>query len=648
MHSRQRFGLPLLSKELIEQSARRRTYIVRSLYAVLFFGFALMIFWGTVYSDVETPFELMGRGREMFTILMSLQIFGVCLFTPALTCGGITSEKEHNTIGLLFLTKLTPLTIVLEKYLGRLVVMGTYLLISLPLFGFCYALGGVEQTQVWFGFYGLIVTVCQLAALGILCSTYFRTTVSSFIATYLLGFLMFFGPIILFGMFRHRNPNSLGPGPLIWTSVETLVSLVGSIGEFGLNGLGELCGLQSGNNFVWEPVWGQFSYNRTEENGFIFFAPILLMSSIEGGPSTIHNWQLLALGFPALGLTFYFLLLSRLLLVPRAVVTPKRYLLLLFQVLDRLFHRANQNKVTQGIVLIRDGNKLPDYEPIAWRETTKTALGSLRYLVRIGLVIEFPVLFICLLAVTFSAGNMYAGNRNEVVAFITCLCWVLAILLTVVRSATLISSERSHETLDVLLTTPISSRQFVMQKYQGVKRLLSIVSIPLLTSMAMQAWHCSGYRSSRSNGWVEVFVRYPERSTLFYILTSLASVLIMLPLFAWLSMLIGMWAKTSTRAIFTALAVIVAWMIVPAVVLIMIFEAANFGSGDILRMTLISSPFIVPFLNEVGEVEDLSNLGAWLTVVLNMIFYGFLLYFIRSFTLKHAARLLGRSEDDWK
>ncbi len=638
MQSPRAFGLPLLSKELIEQSARRRTYIVRSVYAVLFFGFALMIFWGTVYSDVDTPFELMGRGREMLTILMTLQIFGVCLFTPALTCGGITTEKERNTIGLLFLTKLSPLTIILEKYLGRLVVMMTYLLISLPLFGFCYALGGVEQTQVWFGFYGLVVTVCQLAALGILCSTYFRTTVGAFIATYLLGFLMFFGPLMLFAMFYRLNMN--GPGPLIWMTIDSLMSSVGSIGEFGLNGLGQICGLQPGSQFVWEPEWVSVSYNREEEFGFIFFAPILLLSAIDGGPLTVQHWQLVALGLPALGISFYFLFLSWLLLVPRAVVNPKRYLLLLFQVLDRMFHRANQNKVTQGIVLIHDGDKLPEYEPIAWRETTKTAMGSLRYLIRIGLVIEFPVLFICLMAVTLSAGDLYAGSRNPLVAFITCICWVLAILFVVVRSATLISSERSHETLDVLLTTPISSRQFVLQKFQGVKRLLYIVSVPLLTSMSMQAWYCGGHYSSGNTSWFGVFSERPEQSALFYSFTSLASVMIMLPLFAWLSILIGMWAKTTTRAIFTSLAIIVGW--------IMIFEALDINPGDIFGMMLMISPAVVPLLNEVGEIDDLFDEGVWFAVLMNMIFYGFLLFTIRSIALQNAAKLLGRSEDDWK
>ena len=40
-------GLPLLAKELLEQSARRRTYVVRTVYACLLFLFTCLMFWDT-------------------------------------------------------------------------------------------------------------------------------------------------------------------------------------------------------------------------------------------------------------------------------------------------------------------------------------------------------------------------------------------------------------------------------------------------------------------------------------------------------------------------------------------------------------------------------------------------------------------------
>lgn len=634
------FGLPLLAKELIEQSARRRTYVIRSVYAILFFSFAMMIFWGSIYSEVSTPFDLLGRGREMFMTLMVLQIFGVALFTPALTCGTISSEKERNTIGLLFLTKLGPTAILLEKYLGRLFLMGTYLLISLPLFGFCYTLGGVEQSDVWFGFYGLIVTVLQLAALGLLCSCYCRTTVGAFIASYLIGLAMFFGPAFFYELAPRSIANDLMMP--VWHSVASIIEFLGYFGLAGFQGTIELLGGTPGDALKWNPNWVEFSYGGRTEVGFVFFTPILIFSASESVASSVSAWQFIGLGFPALYLTGLFLLFARLILVQRAFASPKRYVLLFFQLLDRLFHKANQNRITKGIVLIKEHSSLPVDDPIAWRETTKTTLGSFRYLLRIFLVIEVPVLVVCLISVAMSGGSVYQSHRSGAVVAVNLLCWVIAILLTVVRSASLVAGERSHETLDVLLTTPISSREFVLQKYRGVKKLLLVVSVPLLTGIVMQGWYCSITQSS-------VSYRVPvDHNAFFYLCIQASSVFIYLHLFAWISLLFGMWMKTSTRAILASFACIVGWMVVPLVFLVIIFEAWGVSQDSFTMMSLVSSPLFIPFFNEIGELDDPFSEGMILpTVILNHLLYTILLYSVRSFALKKAADLLGRSEDDW-
>lgn len=636
------FGLPLLAKELIEQSARKRTYIIRSVYAILFFGFALMIFWGSIFSNINSPYELLGKGREMFQTLLILQIFGVAIFTPALTCGIISSEKERNTIGLLFLTKLGPWTILLEKYLGRLFLMGTYLLISLPLFGFCYSLGGIEQQQVWFGFYGLIVTVIQLAALGLLCSTYFRTTVGAFIATYLIGLTMFFGPMFMYAML----PMEIGQGLAtpIWLLVEGIVLCAGYIGELGLAGIGQFMGMNTTEMFVFVPYWNRISSGGEMENVFVFFTPMLMIAAMDTSAGTVQNWHLLALGIPSLGTAVLFLLLSRFFIVRRAFISPKRYLLRFFQVMDGLFHRANQNPITRGVVLIKEQGRLPKDDPIAWRETTKTTLGSFRYLVRIFVAIEFPVVAICAIAIDETSGGSYQSHRSVAVVFVNFICWIIAILLTVVRSATLVAGERSHETLDVLLTTPISSRQFVIQKFRGVKRLMVVVSIPLLTGMFMQAW---------SNGMLErwmtaSFSGDSKRDPVLYLVMSALCVCIYLPLFAWVSMLLGMWMKTSTRAIFASLALIVGWIVLPVVFWMTFVDIFDFNHDGIVALGFLFSPATIPFFLEIGDIDDIFDDHVWSAVLLNVIFYSGLLFAVRGFCLKYSAKLLGRSEDDWR
>ena len=57
--------LPLLVKELNEQAARPRTYVIRFLYAATLFAAACTMFYGDVISFGGTTGGL-GRGREMF------------------------------------------------------------------------------------------------------------------------------------------------------------------------------------------------------------------------------------------------------------------------------------------------------------------------------------------------------------------------------------------------------------------------------------------------------------------------------------------------------------------------------------------------------------------------------------------------------
>ncbi|MFN5585347.1 MAG: hypothetical protein ACK5DR_08610 [Planctomyces sp.] len=89
--------LPLLRRELSELSARRRTYVIRVLGAVV------------------------------------------------IVAGVITMEKERKTLGLLFVTRLSPRVIVLEKPGSRLLPMLTLLLITFPMLAFAYSLGGLDR-----------------------------------------------------------------------------------------------------------------------------------------------------------------------------------------------------------------------------------------------------------------------------------------------------------------------------------------------------------------------------------------------------------------------------------------------------------------------------------------------------------------------
>ena len=87
-------GLPLLTKELVEQAARRRTYIVRVAYAALLFvaGFAFYYQLANRYNS--SAFAILGQGRMLFEQIVMVQFMGIYIFMPAMTCSVVTSEKN--------------------------------------------------------------------------------------------------------------------------------------------------------------------------------------------------------------------------------------------------------------------------------------------------------------------------------------------------------------------------------------------------------------------------------------------------------------------------------------------------------------------------------------------------------------------------
>ena len=93
-----KFGLPLAAKELIEQAARRRTYVARTVYAVLLFATCLFASWGDAFRQTG-PLSMLGSGVNLFEVVVVLQFVGIVLFMPARTCGAITTEKERDSLG---------------------------------------------------------------------------------------------------------------------------------------------------------------------------------------------------------------------------------------------------------------------------------------------------------------------------------------------------------------------------------------------------------------------------------------------------------------------------------------------------------------------------------------------------------------------
>lgn len=540
-----RFGLPLLGKEIAELAVRKRMYVERVTVGLAMYLAAYLMFADLLPSFSQSSLGLLGRGREMFDRLVLLQFGAVYLFMPVLMAGTIAGEKERNTLVTLFVTRLSPATILLEKLLSRLIVMGTYLLLSMPLVALTYGLGGVGQTELWLTYWMLLLTCVQVGTLGLACSTFFHTTVGALAMTYVVGTF--------------------------------------AIGCCFLN------------------------------------SPLALLATVKSSAS--ESLQVTAFGytFGSAIVTAIFFFAAMGILWERAFATPRNLLLELFRSLDAFF--KDLNRLTGGIELVSDDVALPEEHPVSWRETRKKSLGTVRYLFRILVAIEIPLLAI--LTWTVDAG---ISERRQTDDVLLAMLWPVSLLLVVVHASSLIAGERTKQTLDVLLASPMPGRELVRQKFHSVGRLIVVLCVPFWTIFGLE-WRTRDY----SPYW-------PDNSGLNMICGAAAPV-VCLPLAGWIAMWSGLRFHRQVRAAFVAIVLVAAWALVPW----LLFNEVWFGfgsSGTQPWFTLLSPAGIV-LRERSTSLGSLPGHG-WPIVAGNFLVYVGCLWWIRRQCLKNADRYLGR------
>jgi len=541
----------------------------------------------------------LGIGGPVFARIVPLLFHAIQLLLPALCCASITVEKERNTIGTLFLTRLSPWSIIYEKLFSRIIPMFTILLLASPVLTYVYSLGGVDTTMLLATFWLLFCECLLVASIAILCSSYFPTTVSAFVASYFL-IAVGAGLSALF-----RNPSFVPSW--IWEAILT-------------DGPGSR--YVSGGSWVFTSYQG-INPTGTQTTAWQTFSSLM---SVVG--STMRP-----LLVTAICLTF-----ARVFLIRRAFVTSSSVLLRIFKKVDGFFTWLN-DATTGGIEIIPDSSPLPEDDPVAWRERNKKSMGKARYLFRVLLCLEGPTLFICTTAATASSRSAF-----ESMYYLQGIVWALAVMITAVKAATLFSSERAKETIEPLLATPMTALDLLKQKVEGMKRLLMVVALPVLTVSFTQLL----LRTDPS--WSMLATPLVLLQPVVYAVVSLIVVWTLLILTVWLCAGIGLRIHSQTKAVLMAVAVMALWVILP-IGLIPLFPEYR----DVL---IIASPASCVYFTEVflmqtswaGSTDPytagaFANLPAIVPVILSVPLYGVLMFFIRLFVQTGAPQLLNRREN---
>lgn len=601
------FSLPLLTKELIEQAQHKRTYVLRVIYAVVLYGLALSQY-ALSMGGGRMAFANLGQGRVYFDQLVNVQYWAIMLILPAIGCGALTVEKEKDTLALLLLTKLSPWTIIFEKFLSRVFAMGTFQLLSLPLFGIVQSMGGVEVWEIIAAILRLMVMTIEVASVSILCSTWFRTTSEAFVMSYL-----------------------------------SVLCLSGLFSAFALV-------VAAGAGFPWSAATQTEPLTATQE----FFIAI--------------GRRVLPVGMGIAGLLFsaFTLLIASRILVARAFIPTWNVVLVLFQRADRFFNALNA-RTTGGIVLVRDRDSLPLFQPIAWRETRKKSLGTFRYQFRVLMLLLAPLILVIAAVITDMRMEFNSPFRMFPVYF-----WFVSVICLTIHSTGVIPAERIRQTLDVLLVVPMTPKEIVVEKLSGVRRMIKVLSVPFVVLIVFHGiWtgyiHQATTHVRATGAWTEL-------------ISASLSVFFYMPVIMWIGFEFGLRMRTQIQAVLFSFLTITGLCLAPLAVsrtLAVILEGSGYQPDSLFNLAIMALEFLSPLQPILGVhestrrydpmrrayiLEDVQSNAIYdpltqsyvarsleLTVILlamNFIFYGILWYFLRRNAIGVFSEKVRRLEPD--
>ncbi len=440
---------PIVVRFVQGTSRRSRHMIIRSAYLaiVIIVLLSILLFQAGGAASFRT---LAAGGANAFQSVAYLQLALICILAPVFMAGAIAQESKPQIWDVLLTTPLNPFQIVLGVLAGRLALVLALLFSSLPLFAVTQYFGGVAGSSVLLSY---VVTASAAILVGAIAVSLAvnrlasRRTVFSFyvsVVTYLA---------ITWVIDTQLQRSTPWRGVTAATPLNPFLALRALLEPASYPSPDDVQ-LQSLSGFerFWygSPIaaWNSFSLGLS--------AALVLISTITvrtvGTRSTIPWWRRM-FGLGARG----------------ARTRPPRHV---------------------------------GHNPVAWRESTARASSLPKILARWTFIAIGALWGLALVAI-------YHGGSLSPDAFrllLAATIWTEVMVITLVAinmSATAISREREDGTLDLLLTTPITPKQYLGGKIRGlITFLLPLTAVPALTAAVAGLYVLVGGFGNTSAVWV--------------------------------------------------------------------------------------------------------------------------------------------------
>lgn len=225
-----RLNNPILFKELRLRMRNYKAVWALTLYLLILGGITLtFIYLITGNQGYYNPRQT----RDIFMALTILQFAMISFVTPGLTAGGISGERERQTLSLLLTTNSSATKIIIGKWLSSLSFMVFLVLSSIPLYGIVFLFGGISPAQLIKVFAFYLVSMLALGSFGIMFSSIFKRTGVATVVTYGVIFtytaLTFIGAQVLrewyYQQIHQSGGVTIGVGQQITAWIDFLYSI---------------------------------------------------------------------------------------------------------------------------------------------------------------------------------------------------------------------------------------------------------------------------------------------------------------------------------------------------------------------------------------------------------------------------------------
>ncbi len=191
---------PILNREVITLFRRARTYCWITIYLSILI-FVVVSSWPAHYSSSYGVIDLIRTSRYTAIGILCVMMTLIFVLLPSYMATTFTREKEENTLSALAVTQLSMFDIIWGKIQVGIFYTIYLIVITIPLFGALYKLGGFALSEIIQG-YIIILSISMAVSLwamffSVISSTSYKAISRSYFFFFLLLFILSFASAYL-------------------------------------------------------------------------------------------------------------------------------------------------------------------------------------------------------------------------------------------------------------------------------------------------------------------------------------------------------------------------------------------------------------------------------------------------------------------